>query len=103
MVKHMPGQTFAPSLAESYEIAPDSKSATFKLRPNIKFHDGSPVTPEDVKFTYENYRGASAGILKAKLERIELPDNRTVKLFFKESFFDFLTVYGSPASGAACI
>jgi peptide/nickel transport system substrate-binding protein len=62
LVKHMPGKTFAPSLAESYEVAPDYKSATFRLRPNIKFHDGSPVTPEDVKFTYENYRGALAGL-----------------------------------------
>jgi len=60
----MPGKTFAPSLAESYEIAPDHKSATFKLRPNIKFHDGKPVTTEDVKFTFEKYRGANAGVLK---------------------------------------
>ena len=103
LVKPMPGKDFVPSLAESYEIAPDSKSATFKLRPNIKFHDGSPVTPEDVKFTYEQYRGASAGILKAKLERIDLPDSRTVKFIFKEPFVDFLTVYGTPASGAGWI
>src|SRR5205823_4364860 len=99
----MPGKDFVPSLAESYEVAPDNKSATFKLRPNIKFHDGSPVTPEDVKFTAENYRGASAGILKSKIDRIELPDNRTVKFIFKEPFLDFMTVYGSPASGAAWI
>jgi hypothetical protein len=35
LVKHMPGKPFAPSLAESYDVAPDFKSATFKLRPNI--------------------------------------------------------------------
>src|SRR6266540_2536376 len=103
LVKHMPGKEFAPSLAESYDIAPDYKSATFKLRPGIKFHDGSKVTPEDVKFTYENYRGASAPILKAKLDRIDLPDDRTVKFFFKEPFLDFLMLYGSPASGAGWI
>jgi peptide/nickel transport system substrate-binding protein len=103
LVKPMPGKDFSPSLAESYEIAPDSKSATFKLRQGIKFHDGSPITPEDVKFTSENYRGASAAILKAKIDRIELPDNRTVKFIFKEPFLDFLTIYGSPASGAAWI
>jgi len=103
LVKPMPGKDFTPSLAESYEITPDNKSATFKLRPNIKFHDGSPVTPEDVKFTYEQYRGASAGILKAKLEKIDTPDDRTVKFVFKEPFLDFLTIYGSPASGAAWI
>jgi len=103
LVKPMPGKDFVPSLAESYEVAPDFKSATFKLRAGIKFHDGSPVTAEDVKFTYEQYRGASASVLKAKLERIELPDNRTIRFYFKEPFVDFLTIYGSPASGAAWI
>jgi peptide/nickel transport system substrate-binding protein len=103
LVKHMPGNPLAPSLAESYEMAPDFKSATFKLRPGIKFHDGSPVTPEDVKFTFEQYRGASAKALHDKTERIDLPDDRTVKFFFKEPFLDFLTIYGSPASGAAWI
>src|SRR6185369_13212529 len=44
LVKHLPGKPFAPSLAESYEMASDSKSATFKLRQGIKFHDGKPVT-----------------------------------------------------------
>jgi peptide/nickel transport system substrate-binding protein len=103
LVKHMPGQTFAPSLAESYEVAPDFKSATFKLRPNIKFHDGSPVTPDDVKFTYMNYRGANAKILQDKLDRIDAPDDRTVKFYFKEPFVDFIMIYGSPSSGAGWI
>src|SRR5215207_152312 len=103
LVKHMPGRTFAPSLAESYDVASDYKSVTFKLRPNIKFHDGSPVTPEDVKFTFEKYRGANATILKEKTEKIETPDDRTIKFVFKEPFLDFLTIYGSPASGAGWI
>jgi peptide/nickel transport system substrate-binding protein len=103
LVKHMPGKEFAPSLAESYEIAPDYMSAVFKLRPGIKFHDGSKVTSEDVQFTYEHYRGASAPILKSKLDRIELLDERTVEFFFNEPFLDFLTLYGSPASGAGWV
>jgi peptide/nickel transport system substrate-binding protein len=103
LVKHLPGRTFAPSLAESYEIAPDSKSATFKLRANAKFHDGQPVTSEDVKFTFEKYRGANAGILKEKTDKIETPDDRTIKFVFKEPFLDFLILYGSPASGAGWI
>ena len=37
-----------PALAERYEFVEDAKSATFRLRPGLKFHDGSPVTPEDV-------------------------------------------------------
>jgi peptide/nickel transport system substrate-binding protein len=103
LVKHMPGKTFAPSLAESYEVAPDFKSATFKLRPGIKFHDGSPVTPDDVTFTFEQYRGANAKILHDKLDRIDAPDDRTIKFFFKEPFVDFIMIYGSPASGAGWI
>src|SRR5207253_6752429 len=47
-----------PALAEKFAIAPDAKSATFTLRKGIKFHNGEPVTPQDVKFSYENYRGA---------------------------------------------
>jgi peptide/nickel transport system substrate-binding protein len=103
LVKHMPGKQFAPSLAESYEIAPDYKSATFKLRSNAKFHDGKPVTTEDVKFTFEKYRGANAGVLKEKTASIETPDDRTIKFVFKEPFLDFLILYGSPASGAGWI
>ncbi|HEX2173260.1 MAG TPA: ABC transporter substrate-binding protein [Dehalococcoidia bacterium] len=103
VVKHLPGQTFAPSLAERYEIAPDFKSATFRLRENVKFHNGDPVTSEDVKFTYENYRGANAQLLKSKTEQIETPDARTIKFTFKEPFLDFLILYGTPASGAGWV
>ena len=60
-----------PGLAERYEFAPDAKSATFWLRPGIKFHNGEPVTVEDVKFSFENYRGAKADVLKTKTERID--------------------------------
>src|SRR5262249_41280451 len=47
-----------PALSESYAMAEDAKSATFRLRPGIKFHDGTPVTLDDVKWSFEHYRGA---------------------------------------------
>ena len=103
LVKHLPHEPLAPSLAASYEIAPDFKSATFKLREGITFHNGDLVMPEDVKFTFENYRGANAKILKDKTERIETPDARTVKFVFKEPFLDFPILYGTPASGAGWV
>ena len=103
LVKHMPGQPFAPSLAESYEVAPDFKSATFKLRQGIKFHSGDPVTPEDVQFTFQQYRGANAKILHDKTASIDIVDNRTVRFQFKAPFLDFLTLYGCAASGAGWI
>jgi len=42
-----------PELAESWTVAPDRKSITFKLKPNATFWDGSPVTAEDVKWSFE--------------------------------------------------
>src|SRR6516162_5747661 len=39
------------ALAERFELAEDAKSATFRLRPGLKFHNGAPVTPEDVKWS----------------------------------------------------
>jgi len=84
-----------PSLAERYEFAKDGKSATFWLREGIKFHDGEPVTPEDVRFSYESYRGALASAFKAKTEAVDIVDRRTVRFRFKEPFLDFLQLLGS--------
>jgi peptide/nickel transport system substrate-binding protein len=42
-----------PELAESWQVAPDGASVTFKLRKNAKFHDGTPVTAKDVKWSYD--------------------------------------------------
>jgi ABC-type transport system substrate-binding protein len=60
-----------PALAESYDFAEDAKSCTFKLRPGTKFHDGTPVTPADVKWSFEHYRGAWAAVLQDKTQGAE--------------------------------
>jgi len=83
------------SLAERYEFAKDGRSATFWLRDGIKFHNGEPVTPEDVKFSYEGYRGALASSFKAKTEAVDIVDTRTVRFRFKEPFLDFPLLLGS--------
>ncbi len=44
---------FEPELAESWELAPDGKSVTFHLRKDAKFHDGTPVTAKDVKWSFD--------------------------------------------------
>src|SRR5882724_8469691 len=84
-----------PALAEHFTVAADSKSATFTLRKGIKFHNGEPVTPQDVKFSYENYRGAKADVFKRKTERVEIVDERTIRFLFKEPFLDFAILFGT--------
>src|SRR5215510_10570083 len=84
-----------PALAERFSVAPDSKSATFTLRKGIKFHNGDPVTPQDVKFSYENYRGAKADVFKKKTARIEIVDDRTLRFVFTEPFLDFAILFGT--------
>src|ERR1044072_3669343 len=43
------------AVADQFEFAEDARSATFRLRENLHFHDGPPVTPDDVKWSYEHY------------------------------------------------
>src|SRR5438046_5063917 len=51
MVKPMPGNPLAPSLAESWTVSRDGLAYEFVLRKGAKFHNGDPVTAEDVKFS----------------------------------------------------
>ena len=92
------------ALAEHFEFAEDARSATFRLRPNLYFHDGSPVTPEDVKWSYENYHGAWGTVLHERTDRISLLDKRTVRFEFKNAFLDFPRLFGtSNVCGAAWV
>jgi ABC-type transport system substrate-binding protein len=84
-----------PALAEHFEFAEDAKSAEFRLRAGTKFHDGTPVTPADVKWTYEHYRGAWGEVLRANSQGVELVDDRTVLFHFKEPFLDFPILMGT--------
>lgn len=83
------------ALADHFEFAEDAKSAMFRLREGIKFHNGAPVTPDDVKWSYENYRGAWAKVLHDNTDGIETPDGRTVRFSFKEPFLDFPRLIGA--------
>src|SRR5690349_727811 len=53
MLKPMPGQPMAASLAESWSASEDALVYEFVLREGLKFHNGEPVTAEDVKFSFE--------------------------------------------------
>ena len=53
-------------LAESWTIAPDLMTYTFKLHPNVKFHDGTPLTSADVKATYDRMRNPPKGVVSPR-------------------------------------
>ncbi len=84
-----------PALARNYNFAEDAKSATFHLRPGIKFHDGAPVTPADVKWSYEHYRGAWGEVLHKNTQGVEIVDDHTVRFHFSNPFLDFPILLGT--------
>ena len=102
VVKPMPGNPMAPCLAESFSASEDGLSYEFVLRDKAKFHNGDPVTAEDVKFSFERYRGASHDLIKGQVAAIETPDPRHVRFKLKEPWPHFLTFYAT-ASGAGWI
>ena len=74
-------------LAQDVTVATDGLSATFRLRPEARFHDGSPVLAEDVKHSYEMLMGphTSPGYktMLAEVAGIEVLDAHTVRYRFK--------------------
>jgi len=95
MVKPMPGQALAASLAESWSAAEDGRSYDFVLRDSAKFHNGEPVTAEDVKFSFERYRGTAHDLLQQRVAAVETPDARHIRFQLKEPWPDFLLFYAT--------
>jgi len=102
MVKPMPGQPLAPSLAESFSASEDGLTYDFVVRKGVKFHNGDPVTAEDVKYSFERYRGTSHDLIKDRVASVETPDPRHVRFQLKAPWPDFLTFYAT-ATGAGWI
>src|SRR5213593_297603 len=103
LVKPMPGNAMAPSLAESWSVSKDGLVYEFVLRRGVRFHNGDPVIADDVKFSFERYRGAAAKLLKEKIAIVEVADPARVRFRLKEPWPDFMTYYGSLATGAGWI
>jgi peptide/nickel transport system substrate-binding protein len=103
LVKPMPGNAWAPCLAESWTQSKDGLTYEFVLRRGVRFHNGDPLTADDVKFSFERYRGAAASTLKAHVAAVEIVDTHRVRFRLKQPWPDFMTFYGTPASGAAWI
>jgi peptide/nickel transport system substrate-binding protein len=103
LVKPMPGNAMAASLAESWSVTKDGLAYEFVLRQGARFHNGEPVTAEDVKFSFERYRRAANKLMKNRVAAVEIADPHRVRFRLKEPWPDFMTYYGSLATGAGWI
>ena len=102
MVKPLPGNPLSPSLAESWTVSPDGLAYEFVLRKGVRFHNGDPVTADDVRFSFDRYRGAASKTFKERVAAVETPDPARVRFRLRQPWPDFLTFYSS-ATGAGWI
>jgi peptide/nickel transport system substrate-binding protein len=103
LLKPMPSGPSAGSLAESWTVTPNGLVYDFTLRANARFHNGERVTAEDVKFSFERYRGANATAFKERVQEIRVLDARRLQFHLKEPWPDFITFYGTTASTAGWV
>src|SRR5215467_12698704 len=103
LVKPMPAGINTPSLAESWTVSKDGLTYEFILRTGTKLHNGDPVTAEDVKFSFDRYRGSGATLLKERVREVQIVDPARVRFLLKEPWPDFMTFYGTSATGSGWI
>lgn len=89
-------------LAKSWTMSADGLTFTFKLHENVKFHDGAPMTSNDVKVSYERIMNPPTGIVSARkalhsdIAVIETPDAATVVFKLKQANASMLNNFASP-------
>ena len=105
LVKPDKSGDLVPAVASEYEVSEDAKEYTFTLRDGITFHDGTPVTVDDVKYSIDRYaeiQGESSAF--SILDNVEVVDEKTVKVHLKEGnseFLPYLTAAILPQSNEA--
>src|SRR3989442_12930473 len=95
MVKPLPGNPMAPSLAESWSASTDWLVYEFVLRQGVRFHNGEPVPAADGKFSPERYRGAANRMLKDPVLAIENPDPGRGPLPLQQARPPFMNFYST--------
>lgn len=88
-----------PNLATSWEVNDDRTEFTFKLREDVKFHDGSMMTAEDVKFSFDaifddTYEAFVARSYYGNIDKAEVVDKYTVKFTVTKPYYLNLTILG---------
>jgi peptide/nickel transport system substrate-binding protein len=89
-------------LAETWSVSADKRTYTFRLRPNVLFHDGTPLTSTDIKASYERIIHPPKGVVSvrqvyyAAIDQIETPDARTVVFHLSWPEAAMLANFASP-------
>jgi len=89
-------------LAQSWTVADDARTYTFKLHANVKFHDGSPFSAADVKASYDRIRNPPQGVISvrqglvADIDTIETPDPLTAIFRLKRPNRALIYAFGNP-------
>ena len=91
LVKADSNGNLVPAVASDYDISKDAKEYTFILREGITFHDGNPVTVEDVKYSIERYAEINSSAF-SNLAAVETVDESTVKVILNEGNTEFLSM-----------
>jgi peptide/nickel transport system substrate-binding protein len=91
-------KSIVPYLAKSWQTNADQSQFTFKLDPDAKFSDGSPVEAKDVKWSLERFKNikGSAAYMMDSLKSIETPDAHTVVINLSEPNSEFLGILTAP-------
>ena len=94
-----------PQMVDTYETSRDGKTWSFKLRAGLEFHDGKPVTSEDVVASLKRWasRDAMGGILATFIDHYETPDANTFRLVLKEPCGIVLDALGKASSNVPFI
>jgi peptide/nickel transport system substrate-binding protein/microcin C transport system substrate-binding protein len=92
LTRNVETYNWQPLLADKWEISKDNKVFTFHIRKDAVFHDGKPVTAEDVKFSYDAifnpaYEAAQLQPYYEGIAKVEVVDPQTVKFYAKDSYF----------------
>src|SRR5437764_7145713 len=97
--------TIQPQMVEKWNESPDHRQWTFTLRSGLAFHDGNPVTGEDVVASLERWgkRDAMGQKLMSFVERMDAPASNTLRIFLREACGFVVEALGKPSSNVPFI